>query len=108
MDPNALPKEAVLVVNVHSRKGDRLFRQAKAKLEAAGVILTASHAVTNPEHLNTTVRAAVAGGAAMVIVGGGGSLSATVDELVGKACVFAILPFPWGRQTALPAAWDCR
>jgi YegS/Rv2252/BmrU family lipid kinase len=101
MDQNSLPKDAVLVVNAKSRKGDRLFREAKAKLEAAGVTLTASHAVKDPEHLDRTVREAVAGGAAMVIVGGGdGSLSGTVDELVGKDCVFAILPLGTANSSA--------
>ena len=93
METNSLPREAALIVNVHSRKGEALFQQAREKLEAAGVRLIAAHAVRDPERLQETVREAVGSGAPMVIVGGGdGSLSGTVDELVGKDCVFGVLP----------------
>ena len=93
METNALPREAALIVNVHSRKGEALFEQAREKLEAAGVRLIAAHAVRDPARLQDTVRQAVSSGAPMVIVGGGdGSLSGTVDELVGKNCVFGVLP----------------
>ncbi|MEV4933193.1 diacylglycerol kinase [Sphingobium sp. LMA1-1-1.1] len=88
-----LPREAVLIVNVHSRRGEALFKDAKAMLEEAGLRLIAAHAVKEPERLQETVRGAVADGAPMVIVGGGdGSLSGTVDELVSKDCVFGVLP----------------
>jgi YegS/Rv2252/BmrU family lipid kinase len=87
------PREAVLIVNAHSRKGQDLFREARERLEAAGVRLIAAHAVRDPRKLRTTVRDAVEGGAPMVIVGGGdGTLSSTVDEIVGKDCAFAVLP----------------
>lgn len=93
METNSLPREAALIVNVHSRKGEALFEQAREKLEAAGIRLTAAHAVRDPARLQDTVRQAVSSGAPMVIVGGGdGSLSGTVDELVGKNCVFGVLP----------------
>ena len=88
-----LPREAVLIVNAHSRRGQDLFEEATAKLEMAGVRLNASHALRNPKKLVPTVRQAVAEGAPMVIVGGGdGSLSYAVDEFVGRDCVFALLP----------------
>lgn len=93
MTDTPLPREAVLVVNAHSRKGQDLFESAKAKLEEAGVRLIAAHAVTNPDQLNGVVRKMVNEGAPMVIVGGGdGSMSGTVDELVGTDCIFAVLP----------------
>lgn len=93
METNSLPREAALIVNVRSRKGEALFEQAREKLEAAGVRLIAAHAVRDPARLQDTVRQAVSSGAPMVIVGGGdGSLSGTVDELVGKNCVFGVLP----------------
>lgn len=88
-----LPREAVLVVNAHSRKGRALFRKAAFALREAGIRLTAAHGLTDPARLIPTVKAAVAEGAPMVIVGGGdGSLSCAVDELVGRDCVFALLP----------------
>jgi YegS/Rv2252/BmrU family lipid kinase len=88
-----LPREAVLVVNAHSRRGQDLFDEATAKLEMAGIRLIAAHALRDPKKLVPTVRQAVRDGAPMVIVGGGdGSLSYAVDEFVGKNCVFAFLP----------------
>jgi YegS/Rv2252/BmrU family lipid kinase len=108
---NPLPKEAVLIVNAHSRKGMELFDEAEAKLRDAGVTLVAAHALRDPKRLIPTVRDAVAAGAPMVIVGGGdGSLSAAVDELVGKACVFALLPLgtanSFARTLGIPIDLD--
>ena len=106
-----LPREAALIVNVHSRKGEALFTEAKAKLEQAGIRLTAAQAVRDPDRLPAMVRAAVADGAPMVIVGGGdGSLSGTVDELVGKGCVFGVLPLgtanSFARTLGIPLDLD--
>jgi YegS/Rv2252/BmrU family lipid kinase len=89
----AVPREAVLVVNAHSRSGQALFDEARRLLEEAGVRLTEAHAVKDPRRLKQRVDQAVADGAPMVIVGGGdGSLSCTVDFVVGHDCVFALLP----------------
>jgi len=106
-----VPREAVLIVNARSRKGDALFREARAKLEAAGIRLIAAHAVKDPSRLNDTVRAAVRDGAPMVIVGGGdGSLSCVVDDVVDKDCVFAVLPLgtanSFARTLGLPLDLD--
>lgn len=106
-----IPTEAVLIVNAHSRKGASLFVEARDKLERAGVKLIAAHAVRDPTALNATVRAAVREGAPMVIIGGGdGSLSGTVDDLVDKDCVFAILPLgtanSFARTLGLPLDLD--
>jgi YegS/Rv2252/BmrU family lipid kinase len=106
-----VPKQAVLIVNAHSRRGRDLFREASAKLEMAGVELTAAHAVKNPKLLNQTVRKAVADGAPMVIVGGGdGSLSGTVDDVVDKDVVFALLPLgtanSFARTLGIPLDLD--
>ena len=106
-----VPREAVLIVNAHSRRGRDLFEQARTKLEEAGVKLTAAHAVRDPNDLNDTVRAAVRDGAPMVIVGGGdGSLSSTVDDVVDKDCVFALLPLgtanSFARTLGIPLDLD--
>ncbi|GLV27923.1 lipid kinase [Sphingobium sp. TomTYG75] len=111
METNSLPRDAALIVNVHSRKGEALFEEAREKLEAAGVRLIAAHAVRDPERLQETVREAVSNGAPMVIVGGGdGSLSGTVDELVGKDCVFGVLPLgtanSFARTLGIPLDLD--
>jgi YegS/Rv2252/BmrU family lipid kinase len=101
----------VLVVNARSRRGGEMFNVAKDKLEAAGISLTAAHAVHDPAKLGDTVRAAVQSGAPMVIVGGGdGSLSSVVGHLVGHDCVFAVLPMgtanSFARTLGLPIDLD--
>ena len=93
MTDRALPKQAVLIVNARSRKGRKLYRRAVKLLRAADIELIERHAVRHPEYLSKHVEDAVASGAPMIIVGGGdGSLSSAVDYLVGKSCVFALLP----------------
>ena len=87
-----LPKQAILVVNTHSRSGAEAFAQAVALLGQAGVELVESHAVDDPGKLAKVVRKAV-GGAPMVIVGGGdGTLSTTIDFFKDRDTVFALLP----------------
>ena len=106
-----VPKQAVLIVNAHSRRGARLFREAKAKLEQAGIQLIAAHPVHDPDLLEDFVRQAVRDDAPMVIVGGGdGSLSCAVDDLVGHDCVFALLPLgtanSFARTLGIPLDLD--
>ncbi len=99
--PADIPRDAILIVNAHSRKGAALFREAKRKLEEAGIRLVAAHAVRKPKLFPQTVRQAVSEGVPMVIVGGGdGSLSSAVDLLVGRDCVFALLPLGTANSLA--------
>lgn len=109
--PRPVPREAVLVVNAASRKGRDLFREAKTKLEAAGIRISAAYPVRNPRKLTSTMRQAVASGTPMVIVGGGdGSLSGTVDDVVDRDCVFALLPLgtanSFARTLGIPLDLD--
>jgi len=106
-----VPKQAVLIVNAHSRKGQALFAESAAKLRAAGIELTGAHAIRDPRKLVPTVKEAVRSGAPMVIVGGGdGSLSYTVDEVVDRDCVFALLPLgtanSFARTLGIPLDLD--
>ena len=110
-EPRPVPKEAVLVVNAHSRKGRALFRKATFKLRGAGIRLISAHAVRKKGQLIPTVKKAVRDGAPMVIVGGGdGSLSSAVDELVDRDCVFALLPLgtanSFARTLGIPLDLD--
>lgn len=106
-----MPTSAVLIVNARSRQGEAVFNEAKEKLEAAGIHLMAAHAVRDPAKLRDTVRDAVRSGASMVIIGGGdGSLSCVVDDVVGRDCVFAVLPMgtanSFARTLGLPLDLD--
>ena len=103
----SLPKTATLIVNAQSRRGRDLFAQAKSLIEASGITLDAAYALDRPDKLQATVKAAIDSGSAMIIVGGGdGSLSGSVDLLVGKPCVFALLPLgtanSFARSMAIP------
>lgn len=100
MKTHSLPRDAILVVNAGSRKGEDQFEEAKAKLTKAGVNLLDAQAVEHPDDIRTIVRQAIQN-APMVIVGGGdGSLSGVVDEFVGTDCVFAILPLGTANSSA--------
>ncbi|HEX8573982.1 MAG TPA: diacylglycerol kinase family protein [Allosphingosinicella sp.] len=106
-----VPKQAVLIVNAHSRRGRELFREAVEKLREAGIDLKASWAIRDPSKLVPKVRESVREGAPMVIVGGGdGSLSCAVDELVDRDCVFALLPLgtanSFARTLGIPLDLD--
>jgi YegS/Rv2252/BmrU family lipid kinase len=93
MPNDALPKQAVLVVNAMSRNGADAFEQAREMLTASGVELIAAHAVTDPDKMRPTVQRALSDKAPMIIVGGGdGSLSSTIDDFLGTETVFALLP----------------
>jgi YegS/Rv2252/BmrU family lipid kinase len=110
-EPRPVPRQAVLVVNAHSRKGQDLFREAERKLKERGMELIASHAVRDPRRLDRIVDQAVADGAPMVIVGGGdGLLSCTIDFVVHHDCVFALLPLgtanSFARTLGIPLDLD--
>lgn len=111
MADRPVPREAVLIVNTHSRRGEALFREAREKLEQAGIRITDAHGLRDPKKLIPTVNAAVKSGTPMVIVGGGdGSLSGSVDEVVGHDCVFALLPLgtanSFARTLGIPLELD--
>ena len=91
-DIDALPKQAILIVNAMSRSGAEAFEEVRDKLIAAGVNLIEAHAIADPKQMEPAIRDAIAR-APMVIVGGGdGSLSSNVGFFVGHETVFAIVP----------------
>jgi YegS/Rv2252/BmrU family lipid kinase len=107
----ALPKQAVVVVNVQSRKGEDAFEQACEKLGAAGIEVLARHAVSDPDEMRPIIKAAIAEGVPMVIVGGGdGSLSTVIDDFLGTDTVFAFLPLgtanSFAKTLGVPADLD--
>jgi YegS/Rv2252/BmrU family lipid kinase len=88
----SLPKQAILIVNTHSRTGAEGFGEAVELLERAGISLIETQAIDDPAHLQYAVRKAV-DEAPMVIVGGGdGTLSTSIDFFKDHETVFALLP----------------
>ncbi|MBA3511604.1 YegS/Rv2252/BmrU family lipid kinase [Sphingomonas sp.] len=111
MSTDALPKQVVVVVNVHSRRGQKAFEDSCSKLKAAGVEVLAEHAVDDPDEMRPIVREAIANKAPMIIIGGGdGSLSTVVDDFLGHDTVFAVLPLgtanSFARTLGLPLDLD--
>ena len=105
-----LPRDAILVVNAHSRKGRDAFDEIRSKLSAAGVRLSDAHAIEDPSDMDAAVKSAIAH-APMVIVGGGdGSLSSTVDHFLGQRAVLALLPLgtanSFARTLGIPLDLD--
>lgn len=83
---------AALVVNAMSRRGQALFEQACAAMEALPYPVDA-HAVENPRDLEDTVRTALAKKPDLLILGGGdGTVSGLVDLMVGHDVILGVLP----------------
>jgi diacylglycerol kinase (ATP) len=86
-------RSAVLIVNVHSRKGRHLFLKARNLLEMAGLDLIASHPVKNVEDAAQIVGDAIDQGCELIIVGGGdGTLNAVAEHFAYRDAVLGILP----------------
>ena len=103
---DALPKQAILIVNAMSRRGADVYDEARAKLELAGVELIDAIAVDQPDQMDRIVIDAVAR-APMVIIGGGdGSLSTNIDHFVGKNTEFAFLPLGTANSFAKTMGMD--
>lgn len=86
-------RAATLVVNTRSRRGARLFQEARDLLCANGVALVDAIAEIDPARMRGHVEHALRAGADLVIVGGGdGSISSTIGALIGQECTFAPLP----------------
>ncbi|QXQ08547.1 YegS/Rv2252/BmrU family lipid kinase [Sphingosinicellaceae bacterium] len=89
----ARDRQATLIVNTKSRRGRRLYAHACKLFREAGFSLDATHAIPDPEQLDTTVCEVIAGGATLVAVGGGdGTLSSVSRHFIGKPVVFGVLP----------------
>ena len=97
----AKEKSAVLVVNTHSRKGQRLFFQAVDELTKRGIHIIASYPVRHPERLPEIMKEAIGRAGSLVIVGGGdGTISSIVDQLAYQDVVLGILPLGTGNSFA--------
>lgn len=86
-------RSAVLIVNTHSRRGERLFAAAKDELAKKGIFVAHSYPVKNPERLPEVVREAVKHNHKLIIVGGGdGTISSVVSSFACRDVVLGILP----------------
>src|ERR1043165_4737608 len=94
-------KSAVLVVNTHSRRGERLFFRAVDELTRRGINIVASYLVHQPDRLPQIVKEAIRRKGSLVIVGGGdGTISSIVDAFAYQDVILGILPLGTGNSFA--------
>ena len=84
---------AALVVNTHSRTGERAYEQAERTLRELGVPVSTCYPLHEPSRLPETVSGAVDDGHDLIILGGGdGTVSSVVDVLAHRQVPMALLP----------------
>ncbi len=104
---NASARAVTVLINAHSRRGQLLFGQAVAALEAAHIPIAEAIKVEDTAHTNRILKREVEAGARMVIVGGGdGTLSECAGHLVHTEVAMGVLPLgtgnTWARSLGLP------
>lgn len=109
--PTPGPKEAVLIVNTHSRRGERLFFRALDLLQNHGIDIVESYPVRKPEQLRKIVQRMIDEGHSLIIVGGGDGTFHTITELFAhKEVILGILPLGtannFARSLGIPMDLD--
>ncbi|WP_440949827.1 diacylglycerol/lipid kinase family protein [Methanosphaerula subterraneus] len=86
-------RQAVLIVNTHSRKGEKLFQRARDLLQSRGIDVVASHPVRDPGLLREVILQVIGEGHTLIIVGGGdGTFNTVIDLFVHRDLVLGVLP----------------
>ncbi|WP_319580264.1 YegS/Rv2252/BmrU family lipid kinase [uncultured Methanospirillum sp.] len=86
-------KKAVLIVNTHSRKGERLFFKAMDLLNERGIDVIESYPVRKPERIKQIVQDVIDEGHSLIIIGGGdGTMNSVMESFVHRDVVLGILP----------------
>jgi YegS/Rv2252/BmrU family lipid kinase len=94
-------RTAVLIVNTHSRQGEKFFFAAMDELARRGIWIAASYPVRDASRLRECVEEAISRGQSLVIVGGGdGTISSIVDYFAHKDLVLGVLPLGTGNSFA--------
>jgi YegS/Rv2252/BmrU family lipid kinase len=86
-------RRAVLLVNRRSRRGKRLYRDAKRLLEARGIEVVPRYSALTATRISSLIARAVADGHRLILVGGGdGTLSNVLPQFVYRNVALGILP----------------
>ncbi|MFI7597294.1 diacylglycerol/lipid kinase family protein [Actinoplanes sp. NPDC049681] len=86
-------RRAALVVNAHSRRGGRLYQDARARLLAAGFTLLADHPVHRPGELERSLTSALEQSPDLLVAGGGdGTISTAARMLAHRDIALGLLP----------------
>ncbi|HOJ96543.1 MAG TPA: YegS/Rv2252/BmrU family lipid kinase [Methanospirillum sp.] len=85
--------QAVLIVNTHSRNGERLFFKALDLLQLHGIEVIAAYPVRKPERIRSVVSEVISQKNPLIIIGGGdGTFNTIIDLFVHQDTVLGILP----------------
>jgi YegS/Rv2252/BmrU family lipid kinase len=86
-------REAVLVVNTQSRRGQALYGKAREEMERQGIAIREAYPVRDAARIKAIVEEAIAGGHRFIVVGGGdGTVSSLVSLFAGTDLVLGLLP----------------
>lgn len=104
-------KQAVLIVNTHSRKGEKYFFRALDLLQMQGIDIVASYPVRKPERLRECVLKVISEGHTFIIIGGGdGTFNTITDLFVHRDIVLGILPMGtannFARSMSIPLSLE--
>lgn len=104
-------RQAILVVNAHSRRGRLHYDAVRAKLDAAGFTLLEAHPVEQPGELERILAAAVDRGPDLLIAGGGdGTISTAARLLARRDIALGLLPLGttnnFARTAGIPLDLD--
>jgi len=86
-------REAILVVNTQSRRGQALYGKAKDELESQGITVAEAYPVRDAARIVAIVEEAIGRGHRFIVVGGGdGTVSSIVSLFAGQDLVLGLLP----------------
>ena len=86
-------RRAALVVNAHSRRGRRLYDDARSRLIAVGFTLLGTYPVDRPGELQKAIADAVDLGPDLLVAGGGdGTISTAARMLAHRDIALGLLP----------------
>jgi YegS/Rv2252/BmrU family lipid kinase len=104
-------RRAALVVNTRSRRGRRLYDDARSRLTAARFALLAAYRVDRPGELGERLAAAVELGPDLLVAGGGdGTISTAARLLAHRDIALGLLPLGttnnFARTVGIPLGLD--
>lgn len=96
-----MPKEAVLFVNLRSRRGAEWFPSARELLSQGNLDLKAAEGFRDPNSLLEAVKKAIEAKVPLVVVGSGdGTLGLVAKYFIGSESILGVLPLGTGNSLA--------
>jgi YegS/Rv2252/BmrU family lipid kinase len=100
-ETSPLPRPAGLFVNVHARRGEEGFHEAKETLDALGLSCVCTESFHEPDRLFAALEEALRGGMKLAIVGGGDGTIRGVAQLIARyGATLGVLPLGTGNDFA--------